>query len=47
MSFDTKEFEVKMSKTLEALRQNLGTVRAGKANPEVLSRVSVEHHTDK
>ena len=44
MSFDTKEFEGKMSKTLDALRQNLGTVRAGKANPEVLSRVSVDYY---
>ncbi len=44
MSFDTKEFETKMSKTIDSLRQNLATVRAGKANPEVLSRVSVDYY---
>ena len=44
MSFDTKEFESKMSKSIESLRHNLGTVRAGKANPEVLSRVNVDYY---
>ncbi len=44
MSFDTKELEGKMSKTIDSLRQNLGTVRAGKANPEVLSRVNVDYY---
>lgn len=44
MSFDTKEFEGKMAKTIDSLRLNLGTVRAGKANPEVLSRVNVDYY---
>ena len=44
MSFDTKDFEVKMSKTIDSLKQNLNTVRAGKANPDVLSRVSVDYY---
>lgn len=44
MSFDTKEFETKMSKTIDSLRQNLNTVRAGKANPDVLNRVSVDYY---
>lgn len=43
MSFDTKEFEVKMNKTLDSLKSNLNTVRAGKANPEVLARVMVDY----
>ena len=43
MSFDTKEFENKMTKTLESLKMNLNTVRAGKANPDVLSRVMVDY----
>lgn len=43
MSFDTKEFEGKMTKTLESLKMNLNTVRAGKANPDVLSRVMVDY----
>ena len=42
MSFDTKDFETKMQKTLDSLKMNLNTVRAGKANPEVLSRVMVD-----
>jgi len=44
MSFDTKEFEARMNKTLDSLKSNLNTVRAGKANPEVLSRVSVDYY---
>ena len=44
MSFDTKDFEAKMNKTLDSLKSNLNTVRAGKANPEVLSRVSVDYY---
>ena len=44
MKFDTKEFENKMKKTLESLCMNLNTVRAGKANPEVLSRVTVDYY---
>lgn len=43
MSFDTKDFETKMKKTLDSLRLNLNTVRAGKANPDVLSRVMVDY----
>ena len=43
MSFDTKDFENKMQKTLDSLKMNLNTVRAGKANPDVLSRVMVDY----
>ena len=43
MSFDTKDFEIKMQKTLDSLKMNLNTVRAGKANPDVLSRVMVDY----
>lgn len=43
MSFDTKDFETKMKKTLDSLKMNLNTVRAGKANPDVLSRVMVDY----
>ena len=43
MSFDTKDFETKMQKTLDSLKMNLNTVRAGKANPDVLSRVMVDY----
>ena len=44
MKLDTKEFEHKMKKSIESLHQNLNTVRAGKANPEVLSRVTVDYY---
>ena len=43
MAFDTKDFEAKMNKTLDSLKSNLNTVRAGKANPEVLARVMVDY----
>ena len=33
-----------MKKSIESLHQNLNTVRAGKANPEVLSRVTVDYY---
>ena len=44
MKLDTKEFEHKMKKTIESLHLNLNTVRAGKANPDVLSRVAVDYY---
>ncbi len=44
MSFDTKEFETKMKKSMDSLKMNLNTVRAGKANPEVLSRINVDYY---
>ena len=44
MKLDTKEFEHKMKKTIESLHLNLNTVRAGKANPDVLSRVQVDYY---
>ncbi len=34
----------KMEKTLEALRKQLGTVRTGRANPDLLSRVHVDYY---
>ena len=43
MNFDTKDFENKMQKTLDSFKMNLNTVRAGKANPDVLSRVMVDY----
>ncbi len=44
MKLDTKEYEGKMQKTIASLRQNLGTIRAGKASPDVLSRVTVDYY---
>ncbi len=44
MKLDTKEFEVKMQKSIDAYKNELDTVRAGRANPNVLSRVMVDYY---
>ena len=44
MKLNTKDFEAKMSKAIAAYEQNLATVRAGQANPNVLSRVTFEYY---
>ena len=44
MKLDTKEFEAKMKKSIEAYVNELDTVRAGRANPNILSRVSVDYY---
>lgn len=36
--------ETKMQKTLSALESNLATIRAGRANPAILDKVSVEYY---
>ncbi len=44
MSVDFKEFTRKMEKTLEILQEDFGAIRAGRANPRVLDRISVEYY---
>ena len=44
MKLDTTEFEVKMKKSIEAYKNELDTVRAGRANPNVLSKVNVDYY---
>ena len=44
MKLDTKKFEEKMQKTLDALTADLATMRVGKANPEVLSKITFEYY---
>ena len=44
MKLDTKEFEVRINKSLDAYNNELDTVRAGRANPNVLSRVNVDYY---
>ena len=34
---DIKEFENKMSKTVDALKEDYVTIRAGRANPHILA----------
>ena len=41
---DYAEFESKMKKTLENLASELDAVRAGRANPAVLSQISVDYY---
>ncbi len=44
MKLDTKKFEEKMQKSVASFADDLATLRAGKANPEVLSRVEFEYY---
>ncbi len=44
MKFDTKEFETKMQKSVAAYKDNLSTIRAGRANPDILKKISVEYY---
>ena len=44
MNVDFKEFGRKMEKTLDVLADNFGAVRAGRANPKVLDRITVEYY---
>lgn len=38
------ELQVKMNKTMDVLKDELNTIRAGKANPKILNRVNVEYY---
>ena len=44
MSVDFKEFSRKMDKTLDVLSESFDGVRAGRANPRVLDRITVEYY---
>lgn len=44
MKLDNKKYEEKMQKTIASYETNLSTIRAGQANPAVLSRVSFEYY---
>ena len=44
MKLDTKDFEVRMNKSIDAYQNELDTVRAGRANPNVLSRINVDYY---
>jgi ribosome recycling factor len=37
-------YEAKMNKTLDSLGNELGTIRAGRANPHVLDRITVDYY---
>ena len=44
MKADLKPFEHKMNKTIEVLGKELAAIRAGRANPGVLDRITVEYY---
>ena len=44
MAVDFKDFERRMSKALDHLAEEFGAVRAGRANPKVLDRITVEYY---
>lgn len=38
------KYEDKMNKTMEALVKELGTIRAGRANPHILDKITVDYY---
>ena len=44
MKLDTKEFEIKMQKSIASYTDNLSTIRAGRANPDVLKKINVDYY---
>ena len=44
MKPETKKAEEKMQRALAALNSNFNTIRAGRANPAVLDRITVEYY---
>ena len=44
MKLDTREFEEKMKKTIHSYSENLSTIRAGRANPDVLKKITVDYY---
>lgn len=39
-----KEFEIKMKKTINVLKDDLNAIRAGRANPALLDRITVDYY---
>ena len=44
MKLDTRDFETRMKKTVANYSENLSTIRAGRANPDVLKRIMVDYY---
>ena len=44
MAVDFKDYARRMDKALEHLEEEFGAVRAGRANPKVLDRITVEYY---
>ena len=41
---DNKELEERMGKTINALKENLSEVRAGRANPAILNKIKIDYY---
>ncbi len=44
MKLDTRDFETRMKKSIASYSENLSTIRAGRANPDILKRVMVDYY---
>ncbi len=44
MKLDTRDYEVKMQKSVANYSENLSTIRAGRANPDVLKKIMVDYY---
>ena len=44
MKLDTRDFETRMKKSISSYNENLSTIRAGRANPDILKRVTVDYY---
>ncbi len=44
MKFDVKPYEEKMKKAVSVYEENLSTIRAGRANPNALSKITVDYY---
>ena len=44
MKLDTRDYEAKMKKTIASYSENLSTIRAGRANPDVLKKINVDYY---
>lgn len=44
MKLDTRDYETRMKKSVAAYADNLSTIRAGRANPDVLKKITVDYY---
>ena len=44
MKLDTKEFSERMQKSIDSYKNELALIRAGRANPDVLNRITVDYY---
>ena len=44
MKLNTKDYEVKMTKSVASYKENLSTIRAGRATPDVLKKIEVDYY---